>query len=643
MALKVGDNFSYQGAKPNFERDTFATLSAMKSFPTTSIDEGHISLVLETGKRYKYSASNTVDDTLGKWRLVVDTALDATSENPVQNKVIYNKFRSDEESAAQAMALLSQNSTNALNQAKEFLLGEDTRQRDEIEEEIIENEKTTAAAIGELKEAIEINELVTAQALNDKVGQGRTINGYDLSEDIVLTKADVGLDRVDNTADEDKPISNLTQEALNGKVDAMEGYSLMSTSEHNKLGALPTKAELEATLQSAAGNLTGHTEDKNNPHEVTAEQVGLGNVDNTSDINKPVSTAQQAALNEKVDKTLRINGYALSDGDVSLGKSDVGLGNVDNTSDINKPVSTAQQAAIDTVSGSVSELRDDFENSSEVTAQALGELNTTAELFKGLTINGHSVLDGDITLSKEDVGLGNVENTSGSNLPVSTAMQAALDTKVDKTTTINSKALSGNIILTASDIGLGKVNNTSDSEKPISTATQAALDSKVDSNTTVNGKALSSNITITPSDIGLGNLETIVTNGEVGSTIGGVNDNLINHKSATNNPHGVTKTQVGLSNVDNTSDVDKPISNATKEAIEEDEKVTAQSLSELKEEIKLVEKTVAAAMNFLRNQIAACEIWKGTETEYANLTSKDANTLYVIIPDPIPVVEEGGE
>ena len=288
-------------------------------------------------------------------------------------------------------------------------------------------------------------------------------------------------------------------------------------------------------------------------------------------------------------------------------------------------------------------MRDDFENSSEVTAQALGELNTTAELFKGLTINGHSVLDGDITLSKEDVGLGNVENTSGSNLPVSTAMQEALDTKVDKTITVNSKALSGNIILTASDIGLGKVNNTSDSEKPISTATQAALDSKVDSNTTVNGKALSSNITITPSDIGLGNLETIVTNGEVGRTIGDVNDNLINHKSANNNPHGVTKTQVGLGNVDNTSDVDKPISNATKEAIEEDEKVTAQSLSELKEEIRLVEKTMAAAMNFLRNQIAACEIWKGTETEYANLASKDANTLYVIVPDSTLTVEEGGE
>lgn len=698
MALKVGDNFSYQGAKPNFERDTFATLSAMKSFPTTSIDEGHISLVLETGKRYKYSASNTVDDTLGKWRLVVDTALDATSENPVQNKVIYNKFRSDEESAAQAMALLSQNSTNALNQAKEFLLGEDTRQREEIEEEIIENEKTTAAAIGELKEAIEINELVTAQALNDKVGQGRTINGYDLSEDIILTKADVGLDRVDNTADEDKPISNLTQEALNGKVDAMEGYSLMSTSEHNKLGALPTKAELDATLQSAAGNLTGHTEDKNNPHEVTAEQVGLGNVDNTSDEDKPVSTAQQAALDEKVDKTLRINGYALSDGDVNLDKSDIGLGNVDNTADIDKPVSTAQREALEqvekTAASALIELREDLDESNEVTAAALGNLNRTAEIINNLTINGHSVLEGPIELSKEDVGLGNVENTSGSNLPVSEAMQQALDEKVDKTITINTHALSENVILSATDIGLGNVDNTSDADKPISTATQSALDNKVDKTTTVNGHALSENVIVTLSDLGLGNLETVVTNGQVVSTIGDVSDNLINHKNATNNPHGVTKTQVGLGNVDNTSDadkpistatqtalngkvdntttvnghalssnvtvtkgdvglgnadntadLDKPISNATKEVILDNERTTAQALSEIESTVDQIEKTIAAALNAMSIQMQKnCTVWKGTQDLYDAMETKDEDTLYVIVPGTsLPVNNGGGE
>ena len=39
-----------------------------------------------------------------------------------------------------------------------------------------------------------------------------------------------------------------------------------------------------------------------NPHNITKSTIGLGNVDNTSDANKPVSTAQQTALNGKVDK-----------------------------------------------------------------------------------------------------------------------------------------------------------------------------------------------------------------------------------------------------------------------------------------------------------------------------------------------------
>ena len=47
---------------------------------------------------------------------------------------------------------------------------------------------------------------------------------------------------------------------------------------------------------------TEHLGRYDNPHKVTKEQVGLGNVDNTSDANKPISKATQTALNEKVDK-----------------------------------------------------------------------------------------------------------------------------------------------------------------------------------------------------------------------------------------------------------------------------------------------------------------------------------------------------
>lgn len=55
-----------------------------------------------------------------------------------------------------------------------------------------------------------------------------------------------------------------------------------------------------SVASTAQANLTAHTSNTSNPHATTKAQVGLGNVDNTSDVNKPVSTAQQTALNGKV-------------------------------------------------------------------------------------------------------------------------------------------------------------------------------------------------------------------------------------------------------------------------------------------------------------------------------------------------------
>ncbi len=65
------------------------------------------------------------------------------------------------------------------------------------------------------------------------------------------------------------------------------------------------------------------------------------------------------------------------------------------------------------------------------------------------------------------------------------------------------KALAYKDSLTKADVGLGNVDNTSDEAKPISTATQAALDEKVNTTTTVNGKALTTNISLGAADIGV--------------------------------------------------------------------------------------------------------------------------------------------
>jgi hypothetical protein len=63
--------------------------------------------------------------------------------------------------------------------------------------------------------------------------------------------------------------------------------------------ASPTVPGLVGKADASA--LTAHASNISNPHGVTKTQVGLGNVDNTSDVNKPVSTATTTSLNLKAN------------------------------------------------------------------------------------------------------------------------------------------------------------------------------------------------------------------------------------------------------------------------------------------------------------------------------------------------------
>jgi hypothetical protein len=102
---------------------------------------------------------------------------------------------------------------------------------------------------------------------------------------VVLTKADVGLALADNTPDAGKPVS-----AAQAAADA-------------------------AVAAQAAAQLAVHTSSTSNPHSTTKAQVGLGNADNTSDANKPVSTAQASAIAMRIAATEKgaANGVATLD------------------------------------------------------------------------------------------------------------------------------------------------------------------------------------------------------------------------------------------------------------------------------------------------------------------------------------------
>lgn len=146
--------------------------------------------------------------------------------------------------------------------------------------------------------------------------------------------------------------------------------------------ALALKANLESP--SFTGTVAG----------ITATMVGIGNVNNTSDLSKPISTATQIALDLKAN--LASPTFTGTVGGITA--TMVGLGNVNNTTDLLKPISTATQTALNL------------------------KANLSSPTFTG-TVSG---------ITATMVGLGNVNNTSDLSKPISILTQTALDLKEDK-------------------------------------------------------------------------------------------------------------------------------------------------------------------------------------------------------------------
>lgn len=70
----------------------------------------------------------------------------------------------------------------------------------------------------------------------------------------------------------------------------------------------------ELNSKATLSGLNNHIVDYTNPHNVTKSQVGLSNVDNTSDLNKPISTATQTALDNKLGVNAKAADSDLLDG-----------------------------------------------------------------------------------------------------------------------------------------------------------------------------------------------------------------------------------------------------------------------------------------------------------------------------------------
>ena len=137
--------------------------------------------------------------------------------------------------------------------------------------------------------------------------------------------------------------------------------------------------KLQAQITANLSTLTSHTSNTSNPHATTKAQVGLGDADNTSDANKPISIATQTALDGKVDENTAITGATKtkvtydSKGLVTAGADATTADIADST---NKHyVTDAQLVVIGNTSGT---------NTGDQTLTGLGGVPTT----RTLTING---------------------------------------------------------------------------------------------------------------------------------------------------------------------------------------------------------------------------------------------------------------
>ena len=68
MGISVADNFDHKSKKPLDARTSYATTALMKAVTDANMNEGCFAYCEETDKYYKFLSSNTVDETLGKWR-----------------------------------------------------------------------------------------------------------------------------------------------------------------------------------------------------------------------------------------------------------------------------------------------------------------------------------------------------------------------------------------------------------------------------------------------------------------------------------------------------------------------------------------------------------------------------------------------
>lgn len=196
-----------------------------------------------------------------------------------------------------------------------------------------------------------------------------------------------------------------------------------------------------------AGNVNGGLVESVNGRSgnvsLTKNDVALGNVNNTSDVNKPISTLVAAALLTKINTNL----LGVADGVATLGED----GKLD----------AAQWPDVVVGGLSYKGTWNATTNSPVIPTAAVGNKGW----YYKVSVAGTTEIDG-----IDDWSLGDWLISNGTGWE-----------KIDQSETVSSvNGQTGDVVLTKTHLSLGNVDNTSDLGKPVSTATQNALDLKED-------------------------------------------------------------------------------------------------------------------------------------------------------------------
>jgi len=195
-------------------------------------------------------------------------------------------------------------------------------------------------------------------------------------------------------------------------------------------------------------------------------------------------------------------------------------------------------------------------------------LTASLETHAGKTTSVHGIADTSLLATTENVATAKSE-------AIANAQTKAENAVIEAAAAADVKVAAAVAALTKSTVGLGNVDNTADTAKPVSLATEAAIDAAItEANSSADAK-VSAHHTTTTSVHGIADTAELATKAYA--------DNAVStHQSDTTNVHGiadtsllalksevaaVTKDTLGLTSVDNTADLEKPVSAAQELAI----------------------------------------------------------------------------